>query len=98
MAGNYIKMDVSEDGTERPIIQDRPIRQAINELRHQGFPICSSSSGSGYWWAKDTSELYEFIHREIEPRIADLSEQRKAMMLYAVQHTAIQPHLLEVEA
>ena len=76
---------------------ERAIRQAINDLRHEGYPICSTGgTDGGYWWAKDANELYEFIHREIEPRMADLSEQRKAMMLYAVQHTEIQPHLLEV--
>jgi len=78
---------------------DRAIRQAINDLRHEGYPICSTGgTDGGYWWAKDNEELYEFLHREVEPRIADLSEQRKAMMLYAMRHTVIQPHLLEVEA
>ncbi len=76
---------------------DRAIRQAINDLRHEGYPICSTGGiDGGYWWAANNDELQEFIHREIEPRIADLSEQKKAMLLYADQNSVIQPHLLEV--
>ena len=78
---------------------DRAIRQAINDLRHGGYPICSTGGiDGGYWWAANNDELQEFIHRELEPRIADLSEQRKAMMQYAVEHAVLQPHLLEVDA
>lgn len=30
-------------------INDRAVRQAISELRREGYNICSDSSGSGYW-------------------------------------------------
>jgi hypothetical protein len=61
-------------------LHERELRATINQLRKHGAPICSTGGqGGGYWLAADWDELSEFIDREHRARIADLSEQVRAM-------------------
>jgi len=38
-------------------VSDRDIRHAIEQLRIEGYPICSSARRKGYWIARDSEEL-----------------------------------------
>lgn len=59
---------------------ERVLRQCISDLRKQGALICAASSADGgYYIAQDWEELHEFIAREIESRIIDLSGTKSAM-------------------
>lgn len=60
---------------------DRKLRSAINSLRKQGWPICSTGGvkSPGYWLAYDLAELDEYINRELIPRISDMRDQVAAM-------------------
>jgi hypothetical protein len=65
-------------------ITDRVLRDQINTLKKDEYPICSTGGvGGGYYFAKDWTELEEYIEHELISRIADLSEQRKALQLGA---------------
>ena len=60
--------------------EDRPVRLAINQMRKQGHPICSTGGiGGGYFLAVDWAELNEYLQAEIHARAMDLLEQEKAM-------------------
>jgi hypothetical protein len=80
------------------IADERDVRQAVHDLRHDvGYPICSiGGTGGGYWWEPDVTKLYAYHSKQIDSVIKDLAEQKRAQVAYAVQNTAIQPHLLEV--
>lgn len=96
---NVISRDilVSRINGNYMVASERAIRQAINDLRHEGYPICSTGGdGGGYWWAANPVELSEYHAKQVYPIIADLSEQIKAQLQYQVRHAEIQPHLLEV--
>lgn len=59
---------------------DRPMRAAINQLRKQGHPICSSGGvNGGYYMATSRAELDDYIGREVQSKINDYSAQIKAM-------------------
>jgi hypothetical protein len=61
-------------------MHERAVRAAINLLRKQGQPICSTGGeDGGYWLAKDWDELDEFIVREFHSRAMDLLEQEGAL-------------------
>ena len=61
-------------------INERTMRAAINHLRKQGHPICSTGGeGGGYYMATSRAELDDYIMREPQARINDFSEQIKAM-------------------
>jgi hypothetical protein len=78
------------------VASERAVRQAINDLRHEGYPICSTGGeGGGYWWAANPKELTDYHSHQVYPIIADLSEQIKAQLLYQAQHAELQPHLIE---
>jgi len=65
-------------------ITDRVLRDQINALKKDEYPICSTGGvGGGYYFAEDWAELEEYIEHELISRIADLSEQRKALQLGA---------------
>ena len=49
---------------------DRMVRAAINELRNEGHPICSSvGKSSGFYWPRTMSEYKEFRYRDYASRI-----------------------------
>ncbi len=59
----------------------------INQLRKSGILICSAGGkNGGYWIASSSAESAIFLNQEIRARIADLSEQDRAMT-DAAQHT-----------
>jgi hypothetical protein len=59
---------------------DRPVRLAINQLRKDGHPICSTGGiGGGYYTAASWDELEEYLGAEVHSRALDLLEQEKAM-------------------
>lgn len=59
---------------------DRPVRLAINQLRHEGHLICSTGGKSGgYFLASSWSELDDYLQAEVHSRAMDLLEQESAM-------------------
>ncbi|MFC1936710.1 hypothetical protein ACFLYP_03490 [Chloroflexota bacterium] len=56
----------------------RKVRVAIHELRREGWLICSSSSGAGYWLAANHHEAQTFIN-EMRSRAADISQTIRAL-------------------
>ena len=61
-------------------VNERTLRAAINALRKQGEPICSTGGeGGGYYTATSRDELDEYITKELQSRINDYYEQIKAM-------------------
>ena len=59
---------------------ERQVRAAINQLRKEGQPICSTGGeGGGYYLAAGADELDTFIARELHARAMDLLEQEQAM-------------------
>jgi hypothetical protein len=61
-------------------IDDRQLRLQINLLRKRGILICSAGGrNGGYWIAANHDEIDKFLNHEVRARIADLSEQDRAM-------------------
>lgn len=62
-------------------VNERQVRAAIQHMRQSGIALVCSTGGQdgGYWLAKDHAELDAFLAAEIDTRIADLSQTRKAM-------------------
>ena len=61
-------------------IDDRQLRLQINLLRKRGILICSAGGrNGGYWIAANHDEIDRFLNHEVRARIADLSEQDRAM-------------------
>ena len=59
---------------------DRGVRVVINQLRKDGFPICSTGGvDGGYWIAACPEELDEYLDRELKARVKDLQEQVNAL-------------------
>lgn len=60
---------------------ERDVRLAINQLRKDGFPICSTGGKKGgYWLAGSAKELDEYMDRELKSRIKDQQEQLNALI------------------
>lgn len=61
--------------------QDRKVRDAVERLRHAGFPILSRSNreDQGYRLTDDPDEIEEFIQREVTPRAMRQHELEAAM-------------------
>ena len=60
---------------------DRQIRVAIANLRKDGHLIASCSSAEGGYYLPNTlTEFNEFVEREFDAKIRDMSETRGAMM------------------
>ena len=61
-------------------VDDRQLRMQINLLRKRGILICSAGGrNGGYWIAANHDEIDRFLNHEVRARIADLSEQDRAM-------------------
>lgn len=61
-------------------VDERPARAAINLLRKDGHPICSTGGKhGGYWWAANWTELRAFLDTEVLPRAYDFLEQERAL-------------------
>lgn len=59
---------------------DRQLRQCINQLRKDGWPVCSAGGeDGGYWMAANWEELDEYIERELHSRAMDMLAQEKAL-------------------
>ena len=59
---------------------ERIVRHCINQLRKQGVPICSiGGKRGGYYYSDGWDDLMGYIHRELDSRISDLMEQRRAL-------------------
>lgn len=60
---------------------ERDMRLAINQLRKDGFPICSTGGKhGGYWLAGSAAELDAYMDRELKSRIKDQQEQLNALI------------------
>lgn len=67
-------------------VTEREMRQAIHDLRRQGHLICSAAGeDGGYYKAASLVEVDDFFLRELDAKIADMSETRKAMKAAARQ-------------
>ena len=42
-------------------LKDRQVRLIVNQLRQDGKPICSSSTG--YWYSTDPADINKTLHR-----------------------------------
>lgn len=63
-----------------PEASDRGVRAMVNQLRKDGFPICSTGgAGGGYFLATCAEELDGYLEREVLARIADFQEQASAL-------------------
>lgn len=63
-----------------PEASDRGVRAMVNQLRKDGFPICSTGGvGGGYFLAACQEELDGYLEREVMARIADFQEQASAL-------------------
>lgn len=61
-------------------VNERAARAMINQLRKQGYTICSTGGeGGGYFLADSWDELMDFIDRELHGRAMDLLEQEKSL-------------------
>lgn len=62
-------------------VNERSIRAAIQDMRQNGTALICSTGGlnGGYWLAADHQELETFLNAEIDSRIADLAETKRAM-------------------
>ncbi len=61
-------------------VSDRQLRAAVNYLRKQGELILSTGGErGGYWLAESRQEVEEYLAAELLSRIADLSQQERAM-------------------
>ncbi len=68
-------------------VHEREARAMINLLRKKGVEICSTGGGDGgYWLAKDSQELEEYLVSEPLARIKDLGQQVIAMRAAAERH------------
>lgn len=62
-------------------IHERAMRAAINQLRKDGHPICSTGGDEGgYWLGESFLEVKEYIDHELNSRISDLAETKAGMM------------------
>ena len=60
---------------------DRKIRKHVELARRAGIPVMSSSGAMpGYWLSTDIHEVEEFIHHEIDSRMASLATQRRRLL------------------
>jgi len=78
----YSDDDVSE-------IDDRKVREAIANLRHEGHLVCSDSGAGGYYIAGSYNDVVRMT-AELESRAADMLQQsrmlkRKAMEWFGPQ-------------
>ncbi len=74
-----------------PKLNERKMRFAINCLRKDGAPICSTGGrDGGYWLAQSPEELQEYIDTEIDTRIFDLAAQRRALRLTRINMSRFQ--------
>jgi hypothetical protein len=58
---------------------ERQVRKNIVDLRKKGYPICSSSGESGYYFPSSLGEYQEFRAREYVKKIKDMAETTRAM-------------------
>ena len=63
-------------------LDDRTVRERIEELRREGVPICSSLSG-GYFIAQTWDELESFLNRYRRTATKVLSTANKMAKAYA---------------
>jgi len=73
------------------------VRACVNNLRKQGFPICSSvGEYAGFYWPATLQEYREFKHRDYVSRIKDMIRVVDAMdmgaeRLFAGQRIEMEP-------
>lgn len=84
-------LDLVSRSQFHPKVDDRKLRYAINCLRKDGEPICSTGGrDGGYWIAQSPEELQEYINTEIDTRILDLAQQRRALRLTRINMSRFQ--------
>lgn len=57
-------------------LKNREIRLIVNNLRHDGHPICSS--GDGYYYARDETEVLRAIHN-LNSRIKNITKAKNGL-------------------
>lgn len=78
----------------KPSRFDRSVRLAINQLRKQGYPICSTGGpNGGYFIAANREELEEYLQLEIHARAMDLLQQEQSMRAGSARLWPSQPGL-----
>ena len=78
----------------KPSRYDRSVRLAINQLRKQGYPICSTGGpNGGYFIAANREELEEYLQLEIHARAMDLLAQEQSMRAGSARLWPSQPSL-----
>lgn len=63
---------------------DRYIRETVEELRTEGFPIVSDSGHAGYYFASSLDEI-ETLTAELESRSKKMLEQSRMMKRRAIE-------------
>ncbi len=61
--------------------KDRTSRTLIENLRSQGFRVCSSANAKGYWMA-ESEEDYKAFRREYGSKSSTIQKNIKAMDAY----------------
>jgi hypothetical protein len=75
---NDLVMKVRHAGHNR--IDERPVRDAIKQLRRKGYLICAvAGTGGGYYLASNRKEYDEFRQAEYAGKIKDMAETMHAM-------------------
>ena len=75
-------------------INERTVRRAVEELRLEGYPICISSQGKGYWIG--AGKEIESTARELESRAYKLLKVAKAMRKVNVDQMSMEELCLDV--
>jgi len=71
---------------------ERRMRLAIAELRKEGKPICSDTTGGGYWWATSMQDVL-VMSGELRARAKDLLQTARQMRAEALREFGGQERL-----
>ncbi len=59
---------------------ERDMRECIGQMRLKGELICATGGiNGGYWYAKNSMEVYEFTQREYRAKSIDMLEKAQVM-------------------
>ena len=73
---------------------DRMVREAIANLRHEGHLVCSDSGAGGYYIAGSYNDVVRMT-AELESRAADMLQQSRMLKRKAMEWFGPQLNLLE---
>ena len=61
---------------------DYAVREVVNALRREGYPICANKDG--YWLSNNPAEVLETIH-SLEHRMVGIAEAAEGMYHYLIE-------------